>query len=57
MARPATGKTPHRAFRIPPEEWDPAAAEAKRRGETLTAAVRRFLRRYGAGDDPTREQE
>lgn len=56
MARPATGKTPLRAFRIPPEEWDPATAEAARRGETLTSAVRRFLRRYGAGDDPTSDQ-
>lgn len=56
MARPATGKTPLRPFRVPDEEYDPALAEAKRKGESLTAAVRRFLRLYGAGQDPTRSE-
>jgi hypothetical protein len=36
-------------FRIPPDILSAAKAEAARRGETLTAAVVRFLRRYGKG--------
>lgn len=39
--------TPPRSFRVPPEVWEAAKAEAERRGETVTDAVLRFLRRYG----------
>lgn len=38
--------TPIRALRIPDEEWQAAQEVAKRRGETITEAVRRFLRGY-----------
>jgi len=34
-------------MRIPPDVWAAAKAEAERRGETVTDAVVRFLRRYG----------
>lgn len=44
---PNKPKTPHRTIRVPDEEWEPAKREAERRGETLTDAIRRFLRRYG----------
>lgn len=50
MKRP---HTPPRSLRVPKVEWDPAMAEAARRGEYLTDAVRRFLRLYGSGIDPT----
>jgi hypothetical protein len=48
---PNAPKTPHRTVRIPDEEWEPAKVEAARRGETLTDAIRRFLRKYGKGED------
>lgn len=38
--------TPPRSIRVPDELWDAAQAEAKDRGETLTAAIVRFLVRY-----------
>lgn len=40
------GSIPARSIRIPDEEWEAAKAAAERRGETVTDAVRRFLRRY-----------
>lgn len=46
--RPAgTGHTPMRGIRVPDAEWKAAQAVAAERGETLTDAIRRFLRRYG----------
>lgn len=48
---PNQPKTPHRTIRVPEEEWEPAKVEAVRRGETLTDAIRRFLRKYGKGED------
>jgi hypothetical protein len=46
--RPAgTGATTPRSFRIPDPVWQAALAEAERRGETVTDAMLRFLRRYG----------
>ena len=39
--------TPPRSMRIPPDVWEAAKVEAERRGETVTDAVVRFLRRYG----------
>jgi hypothetical protein len=36
-------------FRIPADVLAAAKVEAARRGETLTAAVVRFLKRYGKG--------
>lgn len=52
-ARPKRPHTPPRSIRVPKIEWDPAMNKAELRGETLTDAVRRFLRLYGSGADPT----
>jgi len=38
--------TPPRSVRIPDELWQAAAAEAERRGETITDAIVRALKRY-----------
>lgn len=38
--------TPPRSLRVPDDLWAAAQAEAARRGETVTDAVVRFLRRY-----------
>ena len=38
--------TRHRTIRVPDDEWKAALAAAERRGENVTAAIRRFLRRY-----------
>ena len=40
--------TPPRSMRIPDEIWEAAKAEAAERGETVTDAVVRFLRRYAS---------
>ena len=45
MSRP--GPTPLRSVRVPDDVWQAAKAEAERRGETVTDAVVRSLRRYG----------
>lgn len=42
---------PNRGIRIPDSIWNPAKDEAKRRGESLAEAIRRFLDRYGRGED------
>ena len=39
--------TPPRSIRVPNDVWDAAKRVAERRGETVTDAVLRFLRRYG----------
>jgi len=39
--------TPPRSIRVPDDVWNAAKEEAQRRGETVTDAVVRFLRRYG----------
>lgn len=39
--------TPPRTVRVPQDVWDAARAEAERRGESVSDAVNRFLRRYG----------
>lgn len=44
MARP---HTPMRSVRVPDDVWEAARAEAERRGETVSSAIVRFLRRYG----------
>lgn len=36
-----------RSIRVPDDVWDAAKREAARRGETVTDAVVRALRRYG----------
>lgn len=36
-----------RNVRVDDETWEAAQAEAERRGETLSDAVRKFLKRYG----------
>ena len=46
---PNQPKTPMRSLRVPDDLWGPAMAEAKRRGETLTDAIRRALREYVNG--------
>ena len=48
MTRPAgSGHTPPLSVRVPDDVWQAAKAEAERRGETVTDAIVRFLRRYG----------
>lgn len=47
MTRPK-GPTPLRSVRVPDEVWEAAKLEAEARGETVSEAVVRFLRRYGA---------
>lgn len=43
--------TKKRAFRIADDIWLPAVAEAKRREETMSGAVRGFLSDYAARID------
>ncbi|MCE5290979.1 MAG: hypothetical protein LLG14_17325 [Nocardiaceae bacterium] len=39
--------TPPRSIRVPDDVWQSAKSAAADRGETVTDAVVRFLRRYG----------
>lgn len=39
-------KTPHRVIRVDEELWRAAQVRAASRGESVSEAVRRFLRRY-----------
>ena len=39
--------TPPRSIRVPDDVWAAAKEAAEQRGETVTDAVVRFLRRYG----------
>lgn len=39
--------TPPRSIRVPEDVWESAKLAAHERGETVTDAVVRFLRRYG----------
>lgn len=41
--------TKPRSLRVSDDVWQAAKDEAERRGETVTDAVVRFLRRYGSG--------
>lgn len=43
---PNQPKTPARSVRVPDELWDAVKAQAEQRGETVTDAVVRALRRY-----------
>jgi predicted HicB family RNase H-like nuclease len=43
---PNQPKTVAHTVRVERELWEAAAAEANRRGESLSEAVRKFLRRY-----------
>ena len=43
---PNQPKTPIRSVRIPDEEWQAAQRRAAERGETVSAVIRRMLRRY-----------
>jgi hypothetical protein len=54
-ARTGRGNTPARSMRIPDELWADALAESERRGETVTDAVVRFLRRYTKAPDSERK--
>ncbi|WP_163168117.1 GIY-YIG nuclease family protein [Arthrobacter sp. Alg241-R88] len=42
----SVGKTPLHSFRVDDELWEAAKKRAEERGETLTEALRKFLRRY-----------
>ena len=44
--RQPVASTPVRTLRIPDDEWQAAQAAALARGETVTDAVRRYLRGY-----------
>lgn len=46
---PNTPGTPKRTIRVPNDLWDAALDEAHRRGESVTAAIIRFLRDYSRG--------
>lgn len=46
-AKTGKGNTPARSVRVPDDVWAAAHAEAERRGEPLSEAILRFLRRYG----------
>lgn len=41
------GKVPPRSVRVPDPIWQAVKAEAERRGETVTDAIVRALKRYG----------
>jgi predicted HicB family RNase H-like nuclease len=43
---PNQPKTVAHTVRVEDELWQAAAAEANRRGESLSEAIRRFLKRY-----------
>lgn len=43
---PNKPKTPLHSFRVEDELWEAAKSRATERGETLAAALRRFLKRY-----------
>lgn len=43
---PNQPKTPMRSLRVPDDLWAASKRRAEERGETLTAAIIRFLRRY-----------
>jgi antitoxin component of RelBE/YafQ-DinJ toxin-antitoxin module len=43
---PNQAKTPLHTVRVDAELWEAARAEADRRGETVSDAIRRSLRRY-----------
>ena len=45
----AQGNTPPRSVRVPEDVWQAAKDAAERKGETVSGAVVRFLRRYGRG--------
>lgn len=45
-ARRRKPHTPARSIRVPDAEWEAAIEKAAERGETVTDAVRAFLRRY-----------
>lgn len=46
MARPATGKTPHRSIRIPDGLWHAAQAKAKAEGRSITDVLIKALQNY-----------
>ncbi len=41
--------TPPRSVRVPDDVWQAAKRAAEARGETVSEAVVRYLRRYGRG--------
>lgn len=43
---PNKPKTPLHSFRVEDALWEAAKARAEERGETLSDALRKFLRRY-----------
>lgn len=42
-------RIPPRSIRVPDDTWNAAKEEADRRGETVTAAILRFLEKYAKG--------
>ena len=53
---PNQPKTPTHSVRVPQDVWDAAQERAKSRGETLTDAINRFLKRYGKGGPTTKTE-
>ena len=49
--KPAPGTSGHYISKVPDDLWLAAQAEATRRGESVSEAVRRFLTEYAKGED------
>ena len=43
---PKESHTPQRTIRVDDETWDAALEAAESRGETVSEAIRKFLKRY-----------
>lgn len=48
--KPAPGTRGHYISKVPDDLWAAAQAEATRRGESVSEAVRRFLTEYAKGE-------
>lgn len=49
-------RIPGRSVRIPDPRWYKAKDEARNRGETVSAAINRFLDDYGEGKDQYKDE-
>jgi hypothetical protein len=56
VSRKRDTHTPNRVVRVEDELWDAAKAKAAERGETVSDAVRRALKRYVASKPPRRPE-
>jgi antitoxin component of RelBE/YafQ-DinJ toxin-antitoxin module len=56
VSRKRETHTPNRVVRVEDELWDAAKAKAAERGETVSDAIRRALKRYVASKTPRRPE-